>query len=461
MSVANRKFTDMKQIEFQQSGSSRVETMLTQPLLEKASTYMCEITDLQATIGEELAFPENQWLFSIIRKPNVPPLEDVAFYMREDNLDKYINELARGGSTTWADSEVFGVPEEYNGGLSIRWLGDHYFDNDDLVTPLKPFGAVMPSGEYTVNSRRYYSVLDFVADLAMQVKHIDRVLEGALTEDALGQPAPIPWEDTTEDAHHYISLTVDSGGHLIFNLKPYFLNNYFIVTSPLFQKVTGFSPFVGKYVFVAVGGNAAAHHHLEGITDYPLYLHTIIQADLGTILINNFDINDIDEYFGALYEGMFYTTTIAETYSNTVRDIIPVQDGIDTRKKLIVEVSLPISHTLCWDGTKETTKHVLQEFILSSGTILMKYTSGQDYAQNIVELQQKQNQGQLVLLNGGSNLALKKLFEGQMQAFRVDLLLDYDRWDTGKLDFVRTIKQLNIGTGGFFYLKLLFTKETI
>jgi hypothetical protein len=64
-------------------------------------------------------------------------------------------------------------------------------------------------------------------------------------------------------------------------------------------------------------------------------------------------------------------------------------------------------------------------------------------------------------LNGGSNLALKKLFEGQMQAFRVDLLLDYDRWDKIKRDFVRTTKQLDVGQGGFFYLKLLFTKETI
>ena len=92
MSVANRKFTDMKQIEFQQSGSSRVEAMLTQPLLEKASTYMCEVTDLQATIGEELAFPENQWLFSVIKKPVHPaaPIDpaDVNFYFREEGLDK-------------------------------------------------------------------------------------------------------------------------------------------------------------------------------------------------------------------------------------------------------------------------------------------------------------------------------------------------------------------------------------
>ena len=144
-----------------------------------------------------------------------------------------------------------------------------------------------------------------------------------------------------------------------------------------------------------------------------------------------------------------------------VRDIIPVQEGVDVRKKLIVEVSLPISHTLCWDGQKETTKHVLQEFILPSGFVTMGYTSGTVHNNNYVEMRQIQNQGQLVLLNGGSNLALKKLFEGQMQAFRVDLLLDYNRWDKTKQDYVRTVKQLDVGQGGFFYLKLLFTKETI
>ena len=94
MSIANRKFTDMKQIEFQQSGSGRVEAMLTQPLLDKASTYMCEVTDLQATIGEELAFPENQWMFSIIRKPNsVDPALDARYYLSVKNLDSYADKL--------------------------------------------------------------------------------------------------------------------------------------------------------------------------------------------------------------------------------------------------------------------------------------------------------------------------------------------------------------------------------
>ena len=50
-SIANRKYTDMRQIEFQQNGSSRVTAMLTQPLLENSSTYMCEIMHNGARAG--------------------------------------------------------------------------------------------------------------------------------------------------------------------------------------------------------------------------------------------------------------------------------------------------------------------------------------------------------------------------------------------------------------------------
>ena len=460
MSVANRKFTDMKQIEFQQSGSSRVEAMLTQPLLEKASTYMCEITDLQATIGEELAFPENQWMFSIIRKP-LYPAANMVFFLSRQELDNYMSQMTNGNfdATT---SDVFGVPVADM--VGFRWRG-RYLLNMANNNTVEQFPATIIREDHHVISRRYYSVLDFVSDLAMQVKQIDRMIAGGNNLDAALNPAPIPWEETPEDEINYFSLTVDSGGHLIFNMAPAFMNQYFIVTSPLFQKVTGFSTFVGKHV--VNNGN----HRINSITDYTTAgIETLEDINLGgsNILFllgiePYYDIEDTTDNFGTLYStsGDIYRTALVSNRSTTVRDIIPVQDGIDIRKKLVVEVSLPISHTLCWDGKKETTKHLLQEFILSAGTILMKYTSGEDYTDNIVELQQKQNQGQLVLLNGGSNLALKKLFEGQMQAFRIDLLLNYNRWDKGKLDFVRTTKQLDIGAGGFFYLKLLFTKETI
>ena len=158
MSIANRKFTDMKQIEFQQSGSSRVEVMLTQPLLEKASTYMCEVTDLQATIGEELAFPENQWMFSIIQKPLIPPGTDLEFFFSPHALENYMLQLHNGNLETPA-SHIFGVPhKDQPFFVEPRWRGGYCFDNDldDVVA----FPPEIPTGEHKVFSGRYYSVLD-------------------------------------------------------------------------------------------------------------------------------------------------------------------------------------------------------------------------------------------------------------------------------------------------------------
>ena len=67
--IANKKFSEMVQLEFQNYGSAAVSAMLLQPLLEKTSTFVCEVTDLQCTINQELVFPEDKWLFSIVRKP--------------------------------------------------------------------------------------------------------------------------------------------------------------------------------------------------------------------------------------------------------------------------------------------------------------------------------------------------------------------------------------------------------
>ena len=142
-------------------------------------------------------------------------------------------------------------------------------------------------------------------------------------------------------------------------------------------------------------------------------------------------------------------------------DIIPVQEGIDIRKKIIVEVSLPISHTLAWNGEKESTRYVLQEFIFPSESLSLGYNNQLDITKSTITFKEKSLHGEMVLLNGGSTLALKKLQEGQMQAFRVSVLLEYDDWDTGKQEFVRKKKPLDLEQGGFFYLKLLFTKETI
>ena len=124
-------------------------------------------------------------------------------------------------------------------------------------------------------------------------------------------------------------------------------------------------------------------------------------------------------------------------------------------------MSLPIPHTLAWDGTSEKTRYVLQEFMIPSGGGVSKYIMSPNIADSIVQLRQDQRQGPMIFLNGGSNMALKKMFSGQLQAFRIDLILEKDEWDADKLEFKRVQSNLEVGDGGFFYLKLLFTKETL
>ena len=112
--IANRKFSEMVQLEFQNSGSSSVSAMLLQPLLDKASTFICELTDLQVSLNEELAFPEDMWLFSIVRKPVVPTQNNANHEgyvsMRTDILKQYVKDYDAGKyDDTFAEYEVFGT----------------------------------------------------------------------------------------------------------------------------------------------------------------------------------------------------------------------------------------------------------------------------------------------------------------------------------------------------------------
>ena len=465
-SVANRKYTDMKQIEFQQTGSSRMEAMLLQPLLEKSSTYMCEITDLQLTIGEELAFPEEQWLFSIVRRPHSGQ-HHLYTAIVPNAIDRYSKALSQVGkkAPSFEDSGVYGWYEQdqimENGNLidTLEFIPNVVWDadNDELEHFTILFNRDDIYEERRVFSNRYYSTLDFVTDIAMQVKQWDMHQAG---EEEIPS---VTWNVMPEDDFHMLTLTVDSGGHLVFNMTPTFVNNYHIITSPLFQAVTGFPTFVGHYARIN-GANVL----IETILDIAKF-GELTPADLADTDVDDFDVEEI-YYFTGDFSYIFssYTNgvdfslqpTIAEIRSTLVRDVIPIQDGIDVRRSIILEVSLPVSHTLSWDGNKEDTKFMLQEFRIPTGFVTMKYTSNPDYRENTVQIKQVQNQGQLVLLDSGSGLAVKKLFEGQMQAFRLNLLITYNRWDTNTFSFVKTTKELNIGEGGFFYLKLLFTKET-
>ena len=61
-----------------------------------------------------------------------------------------------------------------------------------------------------------------------------------------------------------------------------------------------------------------------------------------------------------------------------------------------------------------------------------------------------------VFLDNAGALALKKLFEGQLQALRIDVLEELEDDND-----VRTRVPIKLRKNGFMYLKWLFTKETV
>ena len=61
-----------------------------------------------------------------------------------------------------------------------------------------------------------------------------------------------------------------------------------------------------------------------------------------------------------------------------------------------------------------------------------------------------------VFLDNVGSLALKKLFEGQLQALRIDVLEELEDDND-----VRTRVPVKLRKNGFMYLKWLFTRETV
>ena len=447
MSVANHKFTDMKQIEFQQSGSSEVNAMLTQPLLEKPSTYTVEVTDLQCTLGEEPFFPTDEWLFTLFR---LPVGLDQANYQMHMDMEEFKRHAEKPFNLY--DSDVFGSLDD-QGDWSPNTFDDdgfsYEFDNVNYPEVVRYFGENNPYRQSDCYSVKYYSTMDFVTHCADFIKVYDRMIEAerfayaswvqwiadqaahlALHGDLVGFNDPEPgatlWTTVPPNTRYHISLAVDSGGRLRFWMSDFFLNHYCVRTSPLFQRITGFAPFIGWY---------DEDDSIQTTGDF---------GGMELLQQTNLHIN--------LLQGTRDTSEFT-----LVRDIIPIHEGLDIRRKILLEVSLPVSHTLSWNGDKENTKFVLQEFTIPSGSLSLAYTP---YS-GTTSMNQNQRLGPLTLLNGGTTLAIKKLFSGQMQAFRIDIMVERRKWDSVTMKFNVESKRLDMGEGGFFYLKLLFSKETV
>ena len=121
------------------------------------------------------------------------------------------------------------------------------------------------------------------------------------------------------------------------------------------------------------------------------------------------------------------------------------------RRKLIVEASYPISHTTSWESNQERRYVQFQEFkvVPELDSLIEVNTGGGAFREKVYSAAR-------VFLDNAGTLALKKLFEGQLQALRVDVLEELED-DNDE----RTRVPVKLRQNGFMYLKWLFTKETV
>ena len=144
--IANKKFSEMVQLEFQNYGSGAVSAMLLQPLLEKASTFVCEVTDLQCTINQELVFPEGKWLFSIVRKPvfegnaQANAANFTSIYLNIPKLTQYQQQSDANNAKSFDEYEVwghydsFGIPFGQQQPPSEHWFPRTIFYYERFTT---------------------------------------------------------------------------------------------------------------------------------------------------------------------------------------------------------------------------------------------------------------------------------------------------------------------------------------
>ena len=246
--------------------------MLLQPLLDKSSTWLCEVTNFECDMSEELAFPENEHLFTIVRRPTLPDIiggynnTDYEVHMDIVHMNEYLAARYQGNlDLTIEFYQIWGYLHQAldsvdaNGEMIQHWtqfIGAA--DGESTINNTPEFSYIWTTNANWYNpadsesfanvfgpdynrethflSKRYYSTLDFVNDIATQVSVFDRTIRGE--QLAPGQT----WEQVDASPIGLVSFSVDSGGNMFFTMKPEFTRDYMIILSPLFQHITGFVP---------------------------------------------------------------------------------------------------------------------------------------------------------------------------------------------------------------------------
>ena len=166
--------------------------------------------------------------------------------------------------------------------------------------------------------------------------------------------------------------------------------------------------------------------------------------------INNADLDDA------------YAPTLGkpiESFFSSHADL--AWEVLDRRKRLRIDLTVPVGLTMGWKSTKEEKTYILQEYDIPKGRPSCSFLSSR--ASNFLTttaIQEKQLVSTTKFVDGGGKLAIQKLFPGPVQALRLSLVLIYDYFDIQKKVWVERAKPIDMGSGDFFYLKLLFSKES-
>ena len=114
-----------------------------------------------------------------------------------------------------------------------------------------------------------------------------------------------------------------------------------------------------------------------------------------------------------------------------------------------------------WKSTQTEKTYILQEFDIPKGRPTCSFSSSRVSASaGQTSIRENQLVSTTKFVDGGGKLAIQKLFPGPVQALRLSLVLIYDYFDRQENVWVEKARPLKMGSGDFFYLKLLFSKES-
>ena len=243
-----------------------------------------------------------------------------------------------------------------------------------------------------ISNRNCYSAIDFVFMVNQEI------LRTVLAQDANGV--------------NIFHIGVSASGQLEFVGTSDFWQTYMLVVGPILKALSG----CGDIIYASGTKVKTAHS--------------------GTVTIPSFVAENPVRpraFHGKLIESMW--------------------EIFDRRKRIRVDLTIPIGLTLGWKDDHEVKKYSVQEFYLPKG-------EPQATFDDVVTIKQIQLVGTTEFVDGGGKLAIKRLFPGPVQALRLSLVLIYERFDSVRKVWVEKEKPVSMSAGDFFYLKLLFNKET-